>query len=230
MQRARSPTLSLRASGPLACFTRPELKVERVSYPVMTPSAARGLLEAVLWKPAIAWHVERIRVLAPIKFTAFRRNEVNSKASGPTAAVVANGGPPPVLFADEDRAQRNTVALRCVDYVVEAHFTMTDRTGPEDNINKFVEMFNRRVDKGQHFHQPYFGCREFVADVSPVKGPVQPIDDSRGLGIMLWDIDFGPDRNRPIFFAARLVGGILEVPANPEATLASAPAMKGGVA
>jgi CRISPR-associated protein Cas5d len=226
--RARSPTVSLRAFGPLACFTRPELKVERVSYPVMTPSAARGLLEAVLWKPAIAWRVERIRVLKPIRFTAFRRNEVNSKAPGPTAAVVANGGPPPVLFADEDRAQRNTVALRDVDYVVEAHFTMTDRAGPEDNVNKFVEMFNRRVEKGQHFHQPYFGCREFVADIVTADGAPPAVSGSRNLGLMLWDIDYGPDRNRPIFFTARLVDGVLEVPADPEATLASFSAAKGG--
>jgi len=228
-QRTRSPTLSLRARGPLACFTRPELKVERVSYPIMTPSAARGLLEAILWKPAIAWHVERIRVLKPIRFTAFRRNEVNSKAVAPAAAVVANGGSITPFFADEDRAQRNTVALRDVDYVVEAHFEMTDRAGPEDNMTKFVEMFERRVAKGQHFHQPYFGCREFVAEVLPADDAPSPISDSRDLGIMLWDIAYGPDRNRPVFFAARLVEGVLEIPADPEATLASASA-KGGAA
>jgi len=226
--RARSPTLCLRARGPLACFTRPELKVERVSYPVMTPSAARGLLEAVLWKPALAWHVERIKVLAPIRFTAFRRNEVNSKASAPTAAVVACGGPAPQFFADEDRAQRNTVALRDVDYVVEAHLTMTDRAGPEDNMTKFVEMFTRRAAGGQHFHQPYFGCREFVADVRQVEEELTPIDDSRDLGIMLWDIEYGPKRNRPVFFAARLERGVLEVPVDPEATLAQFAHAEGG--
>ena len=226
-QRTRSPTLSLRARGPLACFTRPELKVERVSYPIMTPSAARGLLEAVLWKPAIAWHVERIRVLKPIRFTAFRRNEVNSKAVAPEAAVVANGGSVTPFFADEDRAQRNTVALRDVDYVVEAHFEMTDRAGPEDNMTKFVEMFERRVAKGQHFHQPYFGCREFVAEILPADDVSVPIKDNRDLGIMLWDIEYGPNRNCPVFFAARLVEGVLEIPADPEATLASA-AAKGG--
>lgn len=227
-QRTRSPTLSLRARGPLACFTRPELKVERVSYPIMTPSAARGLLEAVLWKPAIAWHVERIRVLRPIRFTAFRRNEVNSKAALPAAAVVANGGSVTPFFADEDRAQRNTVALRDVDYVVEAHFEMTDLAGPEDNMTKFVEMFERRVAKGQRFHQPYFGCREFVAEVLPTDDALVPVKDSRDLGIMLWDIEYGPNRNRPVFFAARLVEGVLEIPADPEATLASAAAKGGG--
>src|SRR6266700_5696730 len=121
----KSPTMRLRARGPLACFTRPELKVERVSYPVMTPSAARGLLEAVLWKPAIAWHIERIRVLKEIKFTAFRRNEVNTKASTPNLATIRNGGPAPLYFSDDDRAQRNTVALSDVDYVIEAHCTLT---------------------------------------------------------------------------------------------------------
>jgi len=226
MRQSSKPT-RLRARGPLACFTRPELKVERVSYPVMTPSAARGLLEAILWKPAITWRVERIRVLEPIRFTAFRRNEVNSKAVAPAAAVVANGGSVTPFFADEDRAQRNTVALRDVDYVVEAHFEMTDRAGPEDNMTKFVEMFERRVAKGQHFHQPYFGCREFVAEVLSADDAPAPIKESRDLGIMLWDIAYGPDNNRPFFFAARLVDGVLEIPDDPEATLASA-AAKGG--
>ncbi len=212
MTEQRSPTLKLRARGPLACFTRPDLKVERFSYPVMTPSAARGLIEAVLWKPAIAWRIERIKVLKEIKFTAFRRNEVNSKAARPSSAVIANGGPPPVLFADEDRAQRNTVALSDVDYVIETHFVMTGKTGSGDNINKFVDMFTRRLAKGQHFHHPYFGCREFAADVLPADDYLRPIDDTKDLGLMLWDIDFGPKSNVPIFFPARLDQGVMEVP------------------
>ena len=226
----RSPTLSLRARGPLAGFTRPELKVERVSYSVMTPSAARGLLEAVLWKPAIAWHVERIRVLKEIKFTAFRRNEVNSKASLPKAATIENGGPVLPYFADEDRAQRNAVALSDVDYVVEAYFTMTDGAGPEDNMRKFVDMFNRRVEKGQHFHQPYLGCREFVAEILPCENPPAPIKESRDLGLMLWDIRFSDEGNTPIFFRARLENGVLEVPPDPEAALAAVGPDEGGEA
>lgn len=227
----RSPTLRLRARGPLACFTRPELKVERVSYPVMTPSAARGLLEAVLWKPAIAWHIERIKVLKEIKFTAFRRNEVNSKASLPKADTIREGGAVPPYFADEDRAQRNTVALSEVDYVIEAYFTMTDRAGPDDNMTKFVEMFDRRVEKGQHFHQPYFGCREFVADVLPADGaPPPPFVEPRDLGLMLWDIRFSAEGNMPVFFSARLENGVLEVPANPKATLAAVGTNEGGAA
>lgn len=218
----KSPTLRLRARGPLACFTRPELKVERVSYPVMTPSAARGLLEAVLWKPAIAWHIERIRVLKKIKFTTFRRNEVNTKASIPTLATIRNGGTAPLYFADDDRAQRNTVALSEVDYVIEAHFTMTNSAGSDDNMNKFVEMFSRRVAKGQHFHQPYFGCREFVAEVLVADEAPKAITESPDLGLMVWDIRFSGDGNTPLFFPARLNEGVLEVPAAaPEATLAS---------
>jgi len=219
-----SPLLRLRARGPLACFTRPELKVERVSYPVMTPSAARGLIEAVLWKPAIRWRIERIGVLSPIRFMAVRRNEVNSKATAPKRDVIRSGGEAPVYFADDDRAQRNTVALRDVDYVIEARFEMTERAGSGDNRNKFVEMFTRRVEKGQRFHQPYFGCREFVADVFPADGAPDPIPESRELGIMLWDIDFGPDRNTPRFFEARLERGVLEVPEDPESTLRAAEA------
>lgn len=214
--RKDSPPLALRARGPLAVFTQPALKVERVSYPVMTPSAARGLIEAVLWKPAIRWRIERIRVLRPIRFTAFRRNEVNRKAPAPSTAVVRDGGTAPVLFADEDRAQRNTVALRDVDYVVEASFALTDRAGAEDNVPKFVDMFRRRVEKGQHFHQPYFGCREFVAEVIPADNAPPPIAETRSLGRMLWDVEYGGSAgNRPVYFDAELVGGVLEIPTDP---------------
>lgn len=219
MVGTRSPTLRLRARGPLACFTRPELKVERMSYQVMTPSAARGLLEAVLWKPAIRWHVERIKVLKPIAFTSFRRNEVNSRATAPAKAVIEKGGAAPEFFADKDRAQRNTVALRDVDYVVEAHFTLTERAGAEDNVPKFVDMFSRRVEKGQHYHQPHFGCREFAAEVAPADGAPTPISDTRDLGLMLWDVRYGADvgekRNVALFFPARLDRGVMEVPAEP---------------
>jgi len=216
MNHSRSPTLSLRARGKLACFTRPELKVERVSYPVMTPSAARGILEAVCWKPAIAWHIERIKVLREIRFTAFRRNEVSTKASPPSSAVVKTGGRIKHYFADEDRAQRNTVALSDVDYIIDAHFTMTDQAGPNDNMCKFIDMFSRRVETGQHFHQPYLGCREFPADILSADSAPGPVNESRELGLMLWDIDFSRAKKKhAIFFAANLDGGVLEVPSNP---------------
>ena len=216
-----SPELSLRARGPLACFTRPELKVERVSYPVMTPSAARGLVEAVLWKPAIRWRIHRIRVLAPIRFVSFRRNEVNSKASTPPRKLVDEGGQPPTLYADDDRAQRNTVALRDVDYVIDASFEMTERAGPAENVTKFVEIFERRLAKGQTFHQPYLGCRELAADVLPADGAPLPIAEDRDLGLMLWDVEFRPQGNRPLFFAARLERGVVEVPADPAESFAA---------
>lgn len=219
VSKERSPTLCLRARGRLACFTRPELKVERLSYEVPTPSAVRGLLQAILWKPAIDWHVQRIRVLSPIRFLSFRRNEVNTKATKPTRALVDEGGEMPRYYADEDRAQRNTVALRDVDYVFEAFMTLTKQAGPEDNMTKFVDMFKRRLANGQNFYQPYFGCREMAADVMPIGTDVpSPIDETRDLGVMLWDIEFGK-KNVPRFFRARLEAGVLEVPSDPESTL-----------
>jgi len=182
----------------------------------MTPSAARGLLEAVLWKPAILWLVRRIHVLSPIEFTSFRRNEVNSRAIAPSQSTIDAGGPVGNFFADEDRAQRNTIALRDVDYIVEADFRLTERAGPGDNVQKFIEMFNRRVEKGQHFHQPYFGCREFVAEILPAEGAPAPIAESRDFGLMLRDIAFSPNGNRPVFFAAQMQNGILTIPDVPE--------------
>ena len=226
-----------RARGALACFTRPELKAERMSYPVMTPSAARGVLEAVLWKPGMRWRIERIKVLAPIVFTSFRRNEVGTVAAVPSRATVESGGQYATLLVEDRRQQRNTVALRDVDYVIEARIELTDRAGEDDNLAKFTDMFRRRVEKGQHFHQPYLGCREFVADVEPVDDETpEPIDDTRDLGLMLWDIEFATDakgkpRNRPIFFAARLERGVLKVPPDAraaEATLRAAHGADGG--
>ncbi len=216
-KRSVSPALTLRCRGPVAIFTRPEFKTERVSYPVMTPSAARGLLEAVVWKPAIRWRILRIEVLSAIEFTTFRRNEVNSRTVAPSATIIDRGGKAPVLFADDDRAQRNTVALRNVDYLIAARFEITDRAGPADNVAKFVDMFRRRVEKGQHFHQPYFGCRECVADVLPATGSDKPIDDTRDLGVMLWDIVHESTGPRAVFFDAKLVHGVLDVPLDPEA-------------
>lgn len=211
----KSPTLRIRIRGPMACFTRPELKVERVSYEVMTPSAARGVLEAILWKPAIRWQVERIHVLAPIRWGQLRRNEVNSKLS---ERADFNH-----YCADEDRAQRNTLYLKDVDYVAEARFEMTPLAGPGDNVTKFVEMFQRRLEKGQQFHQPYLGCREFPAQVEPapeVWSPPVELAGPRPLGLVLWDIQHeGKGRVphvctacTPRFFEAKLVDGVMDVP------------------
>lgn len=215
----KSTSMSVRVSGPWAIFTRPELKAERVSYPCMTPSAARGVLEAVLWKPAMKWHIDRIHVLNPIRFAAIFRNEVNSRMKVPPKETIEEGGTVNRYFADGDRAQRNTIALQNVDYVIEARFTLTDRAGREDSIKKFEEMFTRRVEKGQHFHQPYLGCRECAAAVATADDVPPPTGETRNLGIMLWDIDYDKKRRIPRFFAARLENGVMEVPSNPEATL-----------
>lgn len=207
-----SSQLSLRVTGPLACFTRPDLKVERFSYDVMTPSAARGALEAVCWKPAIVWRIDRIKVLKPIQRIAIRRNEVNSRISTDNAISWMQGDSSPTsFFADEDRAQRNMVALREVDYVIDAHFEMTDKAKHDDNVRKFEEMFRRRVEKGQCFQTPYLGCRELVAEFGPADDHPQPIAETRGLGRMLHDIDFGPPV-RPVFFEATLEDGVMVVP------------------
>jgi CRISPR-associated protein Cas5d len=208
-----SSPLSVRVTAPLACFTNPALKVERYSYDVMTPSAAVGVLEAILWKPAIRWRVDRIKVLRPIDRIAIRRNEVNSRISTDGAISWMRGDSrPPVYLADEDRAQRNMVALREVDYVIDAHFELTPKAGDGDSVRKFEEMFTRRVEKGQCFQTPYLGCRELAADFQPADGHPEPIAESRPLGRMLHHITFGSE-NRPLFFEASLTDGIVHVPA-----------------
>lgn len=204
MSQLESRRVRVQVRGPLACFTRPEMKVERVSYEVMTPSAARGILEAVLWKPAIRWRIHEIAVLAPIAWTSFRRNEIGSRQTPRRGDY----------FADEDRAQRNTVALKDVHYVITASFFLTAQAGPDDNVRKFEEMFERRLEKGQHFHAPYLGCREFSADVALAPEPVRTIQPgvSRPLGRMLFDLEHGSEGVKPYFFEARLENGVLHVP------------------
>jgi CRISPR-associated protein Cas5d len=202
----------MRVKGIFACFSRPELKVERVSYAVPTPSAVCGIYSAVLWKPAIRWHISKIHICKPIRFVSFRRNELNTRAPSPKKNIVKNGGPAPLYFVEDDRAQRNTVALYDVEYVCEAFFTMTEAAGKEDNVTKFVDMYMRRLAKGQCFMQPYLGCREFAVDFSPVEGEFSIFDDNRDLGLMLWDISFTPSGNKAHFFDAKLVHGTLHVP------------------
>ena len=203
----------IRIRGELACFTRPEFKTERFSYEVITPSAARGILEAVLWKPAIQWHIRRICLLSPARFVQFKRNEVTSRTSVLTAQRAMRSNTPIDYFADEDRAQRNTLALRDVDYAVEAEFHMTARQGPDDNPRKFDEMFRRRLEKGQFYMQPYLGCREFPALVEPYTGTPPPLEnETRELGFMLHDLRYGSTGNEPVFFPARIERGVIEVP------------------
>lgn len=215
----------MRITGPFACFTRPEFKVERFSYPVITPSAARGVLEAILWKPAMRWQVLRIKVLAPIAFVGFRRNEVDDVVPNVDERFLSRNEVFPDFFVQEHRQQRNTVALRDVDYVIEARISLTARADEGDTLAKFVSMFRRRVWKGQHFQQPYLGCREFAGEVRPADDSVpEPINEDLDLGLMLWDFDFGKDLTRPIFFRAKMTRGIVEVPTG----LESGSAMKEG--
>jgi CRISPR-associated protein Cas5d len=209
---AASPVYRVRIRGAWACFTRPELKTERVTYHVITPSAARGALEAVLWKPAIRWRVHRIAVLAAIRFAAVKRNEVNKVVPVANVRRLMRGEDVPDYFADDDRAQRNALILRDVDYRVDASFVMTRRAGPEDNLAKFDEMFRRRLTRGQCHMTPYLGCREFPATVTAARDDdPPPIGVDMGMGRMLLDVDYGRP-NRPVFFDAEMRGGVIEVP------------------
>lgn len=209
---ARDPTpLSLRVWGELACFTRPEMKVERVSYPVMTPSAARGVLEAVYWKPEMRWRVEAIEVLNPIKYFSILRNEVNTRASERAATGWARDGGG--FDATSDRAQRHTLALRDVAYIIRAQVEV--KPGVNEDPAKFRDQFRRRVQQGRCFATPYLGCREFAANFDVANGAEQPVDVSDDLGLLLLDVDYVPDgsgRGVPRFFNARLENGKLVVP------------------
>jgi CRISPR-associated protein Cas5d len=199
----QSKPFKLKVWGRNACFTRPEMKAERVSYDVMTPAAARGVLEAISWKPAIVWRVTQIDVLNPIKWESVRRNEVG-KTMSPAS---------PCLYVEDERQQRAGLFLRDVAYTIHAHFEMTDKAGPTDNVRKFEDMFERRAESGQCFHRPYLGCREFGADFALIPNGDAPesIHDSRDLGWMFFDYDYGGGEPMPRFFRARLDDGKLAV-------------------
>ncbi len=222
--------IKLKTWGEFACFTRPEMKVERVSYDVITPSAARGVLEAIYWKPQIRWVVDRIHVLKPIRFTNIRRNEVSSKASASNAKSAMKKGTadsPLGLFIEENRQQRAATLLTNVAYVIEAHFELIDESDP---VEKHFNIFKRRAEKGQYFHHPYFGCREFPCDFDWIDGeiPASELTGEQDLGYMLHDIEYQPTKENksdtisadngerlntiPLFFRAKMVNGVIEVP------------------
>ena len=206
----------LRVRGDYALFTRPEMKVERVSYDVITPSAARGIIEAVYWKPSIRWVIDRLHVLNEIEFTNIRRNEVSEKASMSEAKRRMGGSQEPFYISSNDaRQQRAALVLKNVDYIIEAHFELTERAGAEDTEEKHYNMALRRFRKGQFHHAPCLGTREFGARVELLEDsplPASPLSGVRELGWMLHDLDFSNPRDiRPVFFKAQLVDGILEL-------------------
>ncbi|MFB3895590.1 MAG: type I-C CRISPR-associated protein Cas5c [bacterium] len=212
--------IRLKVWGDYACFTRPEMKAERLSYDVLTPSAARGILEAIHWKPAIRWVIDKIYVIKQIRFENIRRNEVGSKI--PTLSLkglkeMAEGKSDRILNLDitDNRQQRATMLLRDVEYVIEAHFEMTVKAGPEDTEDKHYNMALRRMREGQCYHRPYFGCREFPVHFALLEKeesiPKSYYQGEKDLGLILHDIDFKNDMN-PVFFHAIMKDGIIEIP------------------
>ncbi len=207
--------LEVKFWGDYACFTRPEMKVERVTYPVMTPSSARGALEAIFWKPEVRWRVDEIQVLKPIAYASILRNEITDRQTyGSAKRWVETGGG---YDAASNRAQRHTLALRDVAYIVRGQLLLNDGGSEEgdDDIAKYRDQFRRRVARGQCFATPYLGCREFSAAFGEPELDDAPIAQSEDLGLMLLDIDYEPDgggRGEPRFFGARLERGVLRVP------------------
>src|SRR5690554_2190164 len=206
--------------GDRACFTRPEMKAERVSYDVITPSAARGILEAIHWKPAIRWVVDSIQVLNPIRFESIRRNEISDKISARniTSAMKRKSTEDLRFLVDDgdNRQQRATTLLRDVAYVITAHFELTDQAGSDDNAGKHLDIFNRRAKRGQYFHMPCMGNREFPAYFKLVENNQElesapELQGEKDLGWMLHDIDFAND-NSPLFYRAIMRDGLIEVP------------------
>lgn len=203
--------------GDYACFTRPEMKVERVSYDVMTPSAARGILEAIYWKPAIYWKIDKIHVLNPIKFDNIRRNERLGKIpAGKIKNALKNDDV--ALYQDitDDVVQRSSLLLRDVCYTIEAHFEVSDHAGSDDSVEKHYNIILRRLKKGQCFHRPYFGCREFPVQFEFIEGEAPKSfyhgkkEGEKDFGFMLYDIDFS-DQMKAIFFRAYMVDGVIDV-------------------
>ena len=208
--------ICLQVSGPLACFTRPEMKVERVSYEVMTPSAARAVFESILWKPQIRWRVQCIEVLRPIRWMNLRRNEVKSKVlMSSVVRAMQSGSGQLGIDIEDDHTQRASLLLRDVAYRIHADLELTERS--TDPLIKYTEMFARRARKGQCVNQPYLGCREFAAEFVLVESDTPqppPIDETRSLGWMLHDLDFSNASDpQPRFFDAKLESGRVQVPA-----------------
>lgn len=207
----------VRVWGDLALFARPEMKVERCSYDVMTPSAARGILEAIYWHPGLLWVIDKIYVNKPIQFTSIRRNEVKDKVLASKVLSVINKKEENLLYLNtkEEIAQRASILLRDVEYIIEAHFEMTPKANASDNPGKFKDIIMRRLKRGECYHNPYFGCREFPAKFQLFEGEeinTAYKNSEKDLGYMLYDFDFSnPDDIQPMFFRACLKNGVLDV-------------------
>ena len=203
--------------GDYALFSRPELKVERYSYDVMTPSAARGILEAIYWHPGLEWKIDRIYVNKPIRFTSVRRNEGKSKALASKVLEVYNGAEKPLYISTkQDIVQRASVILTDVEYVIEAHFGMTDKANETDNPGKFKDITIRRLKRGECYHMPYFGCREFPAHFALYEGEeihtAYENEEEKDLGLMLFDMDYSdPENIEPMFFRAVMRKGVIDL-------------------
>lgn len=208
--------VKVRVWGELALFSRPEMKVERCSYDLLTPSAARGILEAIYWHPGMVWVIDKIHVRKPIRFTSVRRNEVKSKVLAGNVLNAINGGKKPLYISSrEEIVQRAAILLKDVDYVIEAHFEMTEKASEGDNTGKFKDIIMRRLRRGECFHMPYFGCREFPANFELFEA--EEIDtaypgEEKDLGYMLYDFDYSdPENIQPLFFRAVLKNGTLNL-------------------
>ena len=199
--------------GLTACFTRPEMKTERVSYDVPTPSAARGMIESIYYHPGLKWTIDRIWVLNPIQFMNLRRNEVSSKISASNVMQEANGGKQSCIVTTQDIQQRATMMLKNVRYVIEAHFDMTDKANASDNPGKFQDIVKRRLRKGACYAAPYLGTRECTAHFRVWEGgAIEGIDETRDLGYMLYDMDYSdPEHIQPMFFRAKMEHGCIDL-------------------
>lgn len=206
-------SILMEAWGPMACFTRPEMKTERVSYEVPTPGAVRGMIESVFFHPGLRWVPDRIWVLNRIQFMNVRRNEVKSKVLASAVLQEANGGKAGAIFTSEDIQQRAAMLLKDVHYVFEAHFEMTEQANPSDNHGKFQNIVKRRLRRGACYSTPYFGCRECTAHFRLWEGGEIPaIDETRDLGYMLYDMDYSdPTDIQPMFFRARMEHGVIDL-------------------
>lgn len=201
--------------GEYALFSRPEMKVERCSYDVITPSAARGILEAIYWHPGMKWVIDKIYVQKPVQFTSIRRNEVKSKISSNNVLPVYNGADKLLYISTKsDIVQRASLLLRDVSYVIEAHFEMTEKAVESDNPGKFKDIIMRRLKRGECYHTPYFGCREFPANFCLCEDDKikTAYSGEKDLGFMLYDMDFSDlDNIQPMFFRALMKDGVINL-------------------